>query len=255
MNSDPIPCRLYRLGLVDYAPAWRFQEKLAVEVAAGEPPALVLLEHPHTYTLGRSGKDEHLLWDENELNRRGASVFHVDRGGDITYHGPGQLVGYPILRLAEPGWQGERLPQADFVGHIRRLEQMLIRALARLGLQACARSGLSGVWVDPAEMDRRLRPDTRERVSPGLAGKIASIGVKVDVHGVSRHGFALNAFPDMEYWQGIVPCGLDGVQMVSLSDFFDPVQPMAEIRNEVELAFSEVFRASLNPVENLPILN
>jgi lipoate-protein ligase B len=248
-------CRLYSLGTVEYEAAWHYQEQLAAEVARGEPPALLLLEHPHTYTLGRSGKDEHLLWGASELTRRGVSVFHVDRGGDITYHGPGQLVGYPILRLAAPGWQGERLPRADFVGHIRRLEQMLILALRGLGLEACTRPGLSGVWIPSEVMAGRMRHDLSAGAVPNQPGKIASIGVKVDVNGVSRHGFALNVHPDMNYWQGIVACGLDGVQMVSLADFFEPCPSMAEVSLAVELAFTDIFEMSLNPVEYIPILD
>jgi len=254
------PCRLYRPGTVPYETAWRFQEQLAAEVADGAPPALVLLEHPHIFTLGRRGRQEHLLWDQAELDRRGVQVFHVDRGGDITYHGPGQLVGYPILNLAPPGWQAQAaelglaapgyIPQADFVGHIRSLEKVLILALQRLGLDTEARPGLSGVWI-PAGRTASSRAASRRPVQyDRQPGKIASIGVKVDVHGISRHGFALNVDPDMEYWNGIIACGLEGVQMVSLADFFDPPPGMDAVAREVEAAFGEIYNLSLSLVES-----
>jgi lipoate-protein ligase B len=160
-------------------------------------------------------------------------VHWVDRGGDITYHGPGQLVGYPLLRLTQPGWQGERIPQADYIGYIRGLEESLIWTLAQFGIVSAQRQGLTGVWV-PADVFskcRRCRPEMK-----GAPAKIASIGVKVDARGVSRHGFALNVSPDMSYWDGIIPCGLDGVAMVSMADLIQnppSVQETAEVYTRV----------------------
>jgi lipoyl(octanoyl) transferase len=179
-------CETLFLGQIEYQAAWDLQNRLAADIAAGKSgPVLLLLEHPHTYTIGRRGGDQHLLWDEARLQAEGASVYHVDRGGDITYHGPGQLVGYPLLPLAVPGWQGERLPQADYVGYLRKLEKVLILTLARFGIVAAQRDGLTGVWL-PAEVWARC-----PRCDPGLGpapAKIASIGVKVDGRGVTRHG-------------------------------------------------------------------
>jgi lipoate-protein ligase B len=157
------------LGSIGYQQAWDMQVQLADEIARRmRPPTLLLLEHPHTYTFGRSGHAKNLLWSEAELERRGVQVHWVDRGGDITYHGPGQLVGYPLLPLAPPDWNTAstgHLPQADYVGYLRRLEKALIDALADLGLVGCqAIDGLTGVWVPG---------------SPQPA-KIAAIGVKVD---------------------------------------------------------------------------
>jgi lipoyl(octanoyl) transferase len=132
-------CETLFLGQVDYQAAWDLQNRLAAEIAAGQrAPTLLLLEHPHTYTIGRRGGDEHLLWDEARLQAEGASVYHVDRGGDITYHGPGQLVGYPLIPLATLGWQGDRLPQADYVGYVRKLEKVIILTLTRFGIRRCA---------------------------------------------------------------------------------------------------------------------
>lgn len=239
MSSERSICEVWRLGLVEYKRAWELQNQLAEKVAAGvQPPTLLLLEHPHTYTLGRRGDATHLLLNEQELKRKGIQVEWVDRGGDITYHGPGQLVGYPILPLAQKGWQGERLPQADYVGYVRNLEKTLIIALSKFGLLAGQISGLTGVWIQPDVASRCPRCDPRLRQVPS---KIASIGVKVDVHGVSRHGFALNVSPEMSYWEGIVPCGLDGVTMASLSGLVDPAPGMDAVMDAVVSAFGEVF--------------
>jgi lipoate-protein ligase B len=236
-------CVVHRLGRIDYAAAWKLQEETARQVASGEqPPTLFLLEHPHTFTLGRRARVENLLWDREELERRGVSVHPVDRGGDITYHGPGQLVGYPILPLASLGWQGERLPQADFIGYLRRLEETLILALLKWDIAAGQVKGKTGVWVQPDIASRCPRCDPSKLKTPA---KIASIGVKIDVHGVSRHGFALNVNPDPEYWQGIIPCGLPGITMLSLADLLGEAPPMDEVMDAVVEAFKEVFGYSM----------
>jgi lipoyl(octanoyl) transferase len=170
------------------------------------------------------------------------AVRSTDRGGDITYHGPGQLVGYPLLPLAPPHWQSERLSQADFVGYIRKLEQMLIETLGRFGLAAVQRPGLTGVWIPPAAI-----PGVQPASQPA---KIASIGVKVDARGVSRHGFALNVDPDMSYWEGIIPCGLDGVSMTSLAQLLQPAPALNEVIPEVISTFGNDFGYKMH-IENL----
>ncbi len=223
-------CTVYLIGRMDYLDAWNLQNQIAQEIASGHRrAALLLLEHPHTYTIGRRGGWSHVIWNEDTRREKGIKVYEVDRGGDITYHGPGQLVGYPLLQLAAPGWQGQRLPQTDFVGYLRRLEEVLIQACASLGLVAERRKGYTGVWL-PAGPTTASRPE-----------KLASIGVKVDAKGVSRHGFALNVNPDMSYWQGIVPCGLDDVRMASLQDFLDPAPSMEDTVQAVIEAFAKVF--------------
>ncbi len=232
-------CEVHWLGRMDYPSAWQLQAELAAEIAAGDRPAtLLLLEHPHTYTVGRRGGLNHLVWNEKEREMRGVAVFEVDRGGDITYHGPGQLVGYPLLPLAKPGWQDEHLPQADFVGYLRSLEKALIFALARFGIPGTQRPGLSGVWVTADDLIRCPRCDPRLRPEPG---KIASIGVKVDARGVSRHGFALNVNPDMSYWEGIIACGLDGVQMLAMADLLNELPDLETVADGIASAFGEVF--------------
>ncbi len=236
-------CEVRWLGQVDYDTAWQLQNQMAEEIAKGERPAtMLLLEHPHVYTLGRRGKDENVLWDEAERAEKGVALRHVDRGGDVTYHGPGQLVGYPLLPLAPQGWSSERLPQADYVGYLRRLEEVIIATLARLGVAAGQRAGLTGVWVMADVMGRCLRCDPAARPEPG---KIASIGVKVDHNGISRHGFALNVHTDEQYWTGIIPCGIDQVRMVNLADLVDVAPSMSTVRDVLIDVFGEVFRMNV----------
>jgi lipoate-protein ligase B len=231
--------------LVPYNEAWQLQNHLAGEIAAGKrPPTLLLLEHTHTYTFGRRGQEGNLLWDEAELARRGIAVHWVDRGGDVTYHGPGQLVGYPLLPLAPDGIKttpsndSARLPQADFVGYLRKLEQMLISALDTFGVVSEQIPGLTGVWVA-----KQTSSDATNLSDDLLQNrlKIAAIGVKVDVKGISRHGFALNVNPNMTYWDGIVGCGLDGYQEGSLAELLNTPPSMAEVRDAVVSAFNQKF--------------
>jgi lipoyl(octanoyl) transferase len=230
------------LGLIEYEAAWKLQEEYAREIAEGRrSPTLLLLEHPHVYTFGRRGHQENLLWDEAQLKEKGIAIHWVDRGGDVTYHGPGQLVGYPLIPLTPVPLSAEtdgRIPQADYVGYVRKLEQTLIVALARLGLVAGQRSGLTGVWIQADVHSRCPRCKPEDRKKPA---KIAAIGVKVDARGVSRHGFALNVDPDMEYWDGIIGCGLQDEPIVSLADLFVEPPSMELVKQEVTAAFLEVF--------------
>jgi lipoate-protein ligase B len=229
------------LGLVEYEQAWKLQDQFAAEIAEGKrPPTLLLLEHPHVYTFGRRGKQENLLWGKSQLKEKGIAIHWVDRGGDVTYHGPGQLVGYPLLPLTPaPLPLGEgRIPQADYVGYIRKLEKTLIVALARLGLAAGQRPGLTGVWIQADVHSRCPRCKPEDRKKPA---KIAAIGVKVDARGISRHGFALNVNPNMEYWDGIIACGLQDEPIVSLADLFENPPSMKRVKQEVITAFGEVF--------------
>ncbi len=247
-------CEVQDLGLIAYEGAWRLQEQYAAEIAAGQRPAtLLLLEHPHVYTFGRQGQAKNLLWGEEQLKQRGVAVLWVDRGGDVTYHGPGQLVGYPLIPLGRPGelevrtvpaedsekrFISTRIPQADYVEYLRKLEQVLIVALARLGLGAGQQPGLTGVWVQADVYSRcpRCKPEDRQKPA-----KVAAIGVKVDVHGISRHGFGLNVDPDMTYWDGIIACGLADYPVVSLADLLSPAPDMPRVKREVARAFGEVF--------------
>jgi lipoyl(octanoyl) transferase len=245
------------LGLIEYEQAWKLQEDYAADIAAERrPPTLLLLEHPHVYTFGRKGHAENLLLEQSQLNARGISVHWVDRGGDVTYHGPGQLVGYPLMPLGRPqlgsapsegslprgtgnpGVQDVRIPQADYVGYIRKLERVLIETLAHFGLAAGQRAGLTGVWIQPDVASRCVRCKPEDRKKPA---KIAAIGVKVDARGVSRHGFALNVNPDMTYWDGIIACGLADAPLVSMADLLAEPPDMRAVKNEVGMVFGDIF--------------
>ena len=225
------------LGLIEYERAWKLQDEYAAEIAEGKrPPTLLLLEHPHVYTFGRKGHAENLLWSEEQLKQKGISTHWVDRGGDVTYHGPGQLVGYPLLPLGKVNTDN-KLPDADYVGYVRKLEKMLIVAMAQFGIVTGQRSGLTGVWIQVDVHSRcpRCKPEDKQKPA-----KLAAIGVKVDVHGISRHGFALNVNPDMEYWDGIIACGLSE-PVVSLADLLSPVPTMEDVKEKIKSAFHEVF--------------
>jgi lipoate-protein ligase B len=235
------------LGLLDYESAWQLQDRYAAEIAEGKrPPTLLLLEHPHTYTFGRKGNAANLLWSEEQRKQKGISVHWVDRGGDVTYHGPGQLVGYPLLPLG--GLQSlltlelrsqetSQSVNRDYVGYIRDLEKMLIITLSHFGIAAGQRAGKTGVWTQSDVYSRCSRCKPEDKKSPA---KIAAIGVKVDARGVTRHGFSLNVNPDMDYWEGIVPCGLTE-PVVSLADLLDPVPNMQTVKQEIIKTFQEIF--------------
>ena len=235
------------LGLIEYGQAWKLQDKYAAEIADGKRQAtLLLLEHPHVYTLGRKGHAENVLWNEAQLRAKGIEVHWVDRGGDVTYHGPGQLVGYPLIPLGKLDDQN-RIPEADYVGYVRKLEKMLIVALARLGVAAGQRPALTGVWVQADVYSRCLRCRPEDRNKPA---KLAAIGVKVDARGISRHGFALNVNPDMSYWDGIVACGLAEYPVVSLADLLNEPPEIGQVKKEIILAFEDVFGFHLVPAGN-----
>jgi lipoate-protein ligase B len=232
-------CEVRRLGLLPYREAWELQKRLAAERAADLIlDTLLLLEHPHTYTLGRSGRIENLLLNDEQRAERGVTVEWVDRGGDITYHGPGQLVGYPILRLGRPVDGNGHIPQADYVGYVRKIEEMLIRTLTHFGLVSGQIPGLTGVWVQADVASRCPHCPPHARLMPS---KIAAIGVKVDAKGISQHGFALNVEPDMSYFDGIIPCGIKNHGVVSVADLLLHPPTMAEVMDEVEAQFERVF--------------
>jgi lipoyl(octanoyl) transferase len=231
------------LGIIEYEEARRVQEQYAGEIARGErAPTLLLLEHPHVYTFGSRGQAQNLLWGEQKLRERGVAVHWVDRGGDVTYHGPGQLVGYPLLPLGKVDARSHIL-QADYVGYVRKLEKTLIGALANLGLVSGQMPGLTGVWVQADVHSRCPRCKPEDRKKPA---KIAAIGVKVDAQGISRHGFALNVDPDMTYWDGILACGLGDAPSVSLADLLSPAPSMEKVKRAVIAAFGEVFEYEMN---------
>ena len=202
-----------RLGRVPYLEAWSLQLRLHEEVAEGHrPDTLVLLEHPHTFTLGRRGRIDDILIDQSDLDRLGVSVHHTDRGGEVTYHGPGQLVGYPIIDLRR--WGGGPLK------YVRALEEMLVDALDEFGISGTSEGHPTGVWVD----DR----------------KVAAIGVKV-ARRVTMHGFALNVSTDLSYFEHIVPCGMPTAQVTSMSQERGVSVRTGDVRRVLVREFGRVF--------------
>jgi lipoate-protein ligase B len=236
-------CKSYYLGLLEYQKAVTLQKELSAKIISGKhPPALLLLEHPHTYTFGSRGQAENLLWNEDELERRGITVHWTDRGGDVTYHGPGQLVGYPLIPLGKAvrDSQGDdrRVPQVDYIAYLRKLEEVIILLLSHLGIPAGQIRGQTGVWLMPDVVSRCKLCPPHMRKQPA---KIASIGIKVDAHGISRHGFSLNVAPDMNYWQGILACGLKNQNQISLEYFLESIPDMDTIAKMTAKAFGGIF--------------
>jgi len=250
-------CRVYRLGVVEYKKAWNLQDQLADEIASGNhPPALLLLEHPHVYTFGRRGNEQNLLWDQAELNRRMLDMHWVDRGGGVTYHGPGQLVGYPLLPLiphpeSSAGSDGLRLPPLDYTGYLRKLETVIIKALADFGIVAGQIEGQTGVWVQPSVLSRCKHCPPELYNAPA---KIASIGVKVDARGVTRHGFALNVATDMEYFKGIIACGLENQNKVKLAHLLEDLPAIHTVAESVTRNFAKMFGFKMEPHDGVVLL-
>jgi lipoyl(octanoyl) transferase len=202
--------QVLRLGLIDYQEAWDRQRDVHAQVVAGSmPDTLLLLEHPPVYTAGKRTEPHERPFD-------GTPVIDVDRGGKITWHGPGQLVGYPIVRLPDP---------MDVVAHVRRLEEALMKVCAGLGVVTEQIEGRSGVWVPGGERG----PDR----------KVAAIGVRVS-RGVTMHGFALNCDPDMGAFANMIPCGIVDAGATSLSAELGRDVPVAEVIDPVEASVRAV---------------
>ena len=218
MTTEPTtalrPLDVRRLGLVSYADALALQADLVVQRRSGEiPDTLLLLEHPHVITLGSGSHDENVLVTEEERRERGIELFETGRGGDVTYHGPGQLVGYPILDL--------KPDRTDLHRYLRDLEEALIGVLAAFGLRGGRKEGLTGVWVD----DRKL----------------AAIGVRVSSGWITSHGFALNVSTDLSFFGAIVPCGIRDHGVGSISEEIGRPVEMADVEAAVVREMERVF--------------
>jgi lipoyl(octanoyl) transferase len=218
-RENPI-CDVLLLGRCDYQEVWDEQKRLAHQRFEGEiPDTLLLLEHPPTLTLGRAAHAEHLLASPETLQAEGVTVLESDRGGDITYHGVGQLVGYPLLNLQCPPHR------PDLHLYLRNIEEVLIRTLAEFDVEAERFPGYTGVWVG--------RDTPRPR-------KIAAIGVKVS-RWVTMHGFALNVHPDLSHFDWIVPCGIREYGVTSLSKELGQEITLEAVIPHVIRRFGEVF--------------
>jgi len=218
------PCLVVDLGLTPYREAWELQRRVAAARKAGTlPDVLLLCEHPHVITLGRNGKSEHLRASEHLLRQMNVEFCPTDRGGDITYHGPGQLVGYPILNLAEI--------HRDVVWYVRQLEEAMIRATADFGIHATRMDGRTGVWVE----------------MPGAAEeKLAAIGVHIS-RWVTSHGFAYNVATDLRYFDLIVPCGIPDKRPTSLERLLGRTVSVAELAPRIAERLGEVFALEIRP--------
>ena len=218
----PLQVALENWGLIDYKQAWDRQEdlfkaktelKLANRINASQSPVpnhFVLCEHPHVYTLGKSGKPDHLLLTEAQLPDIGASYYAINRGGDITYHGPGQVVGYPIFDLEQFF--------TDIHRYLRTLEEAIILTLAEYGIRGERYEGYTGVWLDAADSHR--------------ARKICAMGVRCS-RWITMHGFAFNVNTDLSYFNHIVPCGIDDKQVTSMQHELGYTVDMQEVQHRL----------------------
>ena len=205
--------QVLQLGLTDYKSTWDLQQKIFdLRVEGKISDVLLLNDHHHVYTIGKSGNDDHLLANDEELKKSGAEVYRIDRGGDITYHGPGQLVGYPILNLENY--------YLDVHRYLRNIEEVIIRTLAEYDIHASRDGKFTGVWVDN--------------------DKIAAIGVKVS-HWVTMHGFALNVNTDLSYFDRIIPCGIFHKGVTSIEKLLGRKVNMNDVSEKIIQQFQEVF--------------
>lgn len=219
-GDAPRPLSVRCLGTVAYGEALALQADLVQQRRAGfVPDQLLLLEHPHVITLGTSARAEHVLLDEDERRLLGIDLFETGRGGDVTYHGPGQLVGYPILDL-KPDRQ-------DLHRYVRDIEAALIQAIAHFGVVGARKPGLTGVWIGDA--------------------KIAAIGVRVSSGWITSHGFALNVTTDLDFFDAIVPCGIREYGVTSLARTTSLAPAMDDVIAAVRDAFLDVFDRRLEP--------
>jgi lipoyl(octanoyl) transferase len=206
-------CEARWLGLVPYAEGLRFQARAIEELRTGKAPEqLLLLEHPHVFTLGRGADSSNILVDQEQLEKHSVEVHETGRGGDVTYHGPGQLVGYPIINL--------KPDRCDVHRYVRDIEEVLIRTIAEFGVTGARIPGLTGVWVGDE--------------------KIAAIGVRI-ARWITSHGFALNVNTDLEYFRMIVPCGISDKGVTSLSRLVGRSIETRDVAHSAAVNFGKVF--------------
>ncbi len=226
------------LGLMDYKQAWDYQEKLLqqnIDVKkkhrgvdeimtkrSSTDNYLLFVEHPAVYTLGKNGKIGHVLLDERQRAEKGIQFFHTNRGGDITFHGPGQIVGYPIFDLENF--------YTDIGRYLRDLEEVIIIVLSQYGIAAGRSGGETGVWIDAS--------------LKGAARKICAMGVRCS-RWITMHGFALNVNTNLDYFNGIIPCGIQNKKVTSIREELGMEVPLKEVMEKLKKAFEKVFDASI----------
>ena len=223
------------LGRVEYEPTWKLQRQVQQALIAAkraDPPQLIphvlmLVEHPPVYTLGKSGDSNNLLVSESFLSQRGATFFHIDRGGDITFHGPGQVVGYPILDL-------DRF-RRDLHVYLRNLEEVMIRLCRDYGVETIRVKGKTGVWIDTGD-------ESQSR-------KICAMGIRCS-RWVTMHGFAYNINTDLSYFNYIIPCGIQNRTVTSLQNELGRSVDEEEVKSKLLGHFSDVFEVKLQILGN-----
>lgn len=232
-----------QLGTIDYAAGLRLQAELIAARKEGRiPDSLLLLEHKPVITLGRNAKGQNVLLSRELLGEKGVELFETDRGGDVTYHGPGQLVGYPIFDLRSfPTSGGTTLKHLGAVDYVRKIEEVLIRTCLEYGVPTKRVQGLTGVWTDWQNGNGSRSP------SSGGEAKIAAIGVHIS-RSVTSHGFALNVNTDLDYFKLIVPCGISDKPVTSLQQELDRKLDLDEVAQRVSRSFGRVFDRQMLPV-------
>jgi lipoate-protein ligase B len=224
VNQPSKICWVVDLGLVPYLPASEWQQRLVQARKLGAiPDVLLLCEHPHVITLGRNGKRDHLRVNDRLLTQQNVEFHPTDRAGDITYHGPGQIVGYPILDLAEH--------RRDVRWYVQQLEEVMIRAAADFGVAAKRDASHRGVWVS----------------TPAGIEKLAALGVHLS-RWITSHGFAFNASTDLRYFDWIVPCGIAGCRATSLEKLLGLALRSDEVKQRLVAHFAEVFGSQVRAV-------
>ena len=245
-----------QLGTVDYATGLRLQERLVGLRKEGRiGDVLLLLEHSPVITLGRNAKAKNILASPELLAQRGVEVFECDRGGDVTFHGPGQIVGYPIFDLREmPSSEGKR-KTLGAIEYVRRLEEVLIRTCADFGIPAKRISGLTGVWTDSAAGigGAAPRPGGSETRPSTSEAKIAAIGVHIS-RAVTSHGFALNVNTDLSYFNLIIPCGIEAKAVTSIEKELGKQMPLQDVAHALSRNFGVVFSSQMLWLETLDAL-
>ncbi len=257
-----------QLGVIDYATALRLQQRL-VELRKEERIGnlLLLLEHTPVITLGRNAKAANVTASRELLAERSVEVFECDRGGDVTFHGPGQLVGYPIFDLRSFSSQDGKRKSLGAVEYVRRLEEVLIRTCAAFAIPAKRIPGLTGVWTDPetnvdtghvhggSDTDALARPaEQHPTAAPAIpdppTAKIAAIGVHIS-RGVTSHGFALNVTPDLSFFDLIIPCGITSKPVTSMTKELNKPVAMQDVAHSISRNFGTIFQSQMLWLESL----
>jgi lipoyl(octanoyl) transferase len=240
-----------QLGTIDYATGLSLQRRLVELRKEGRiGDVLLLLEHSPVITLGRNGKQTNIVASPERLVQYGVAVFESDRGGDVTFHGPGQLVGYPIFDLREISTPDGKRKTLGAIDYVRRLEEVLIRTSADFGIPTKRVCGLTGVWTGPQPLSSRT--ESRDLVFPPEA-KIAAIGVHIS-RAVTSHGFALNVNTNLDYFNLIIPCGITTKPVTSMAKELDRELSLQDVAHSISRNFGVVFESQMLWLESLDAL-